>query len=93
MVVYRLLYYALGALMYWILADAIAGWVVHDPAQMPLKVTRLLTEPMYAPIRSLTRAVYQGPIDFSPLVWLLAISAVRRPLHHKLHFGAAEQRP
>ena len=86
MALLRLIYYTLGVLMFWILVDAVAGWFVHDPNAVPRNITGLLTEPMYRPIRALVRQLYQGPIDISPLVWLLAITAVRRPLFRKIQF-------
>ncbi len=77
----RLIYHVLGALMLWIFVDALAGWFVHDPNAFPLSITRVVTDPMYKPIRGVIGGFYQGPIDFSPLIVLLALSAIRRALH------------
>ncbi len=73
--------------MLWILVDAVAGWFIHDPNAMPRAITGLLTTPLYAPIRAVIGGFYKGPIDFSPLLVLIAISAVRKPLFNKIQLS------
>jgi uncharacterized protein YggT (Ycf19 family) len=86
----RLLYYLLSVLMVWILIDALAGWFMPDPSTLPRSITMIVTEPLYKPLRALVGTVYTGQIDFSPLIVLLAISAMRRPLWHKMQFGGVK---
>lgn len=82
----RIIYYALGVVFWWLVVDALASWVVHDPNALPRNITSLLSTPLYAPIRGLIRQFYQGPIDIAPLIVLLGISAIRRPLLKKMQF-------
>ena len=58
-------------LLGWIvLVDVLLSWVQH-PSQVPLKWTRQVTEPLYAPIRSVIPPM--GGFDLSPLILIFGL--------------------
>jgi YggT family protein len=55
-----------------VLASVLVSWVGADPYNPIVKILRTITEPLYAPIRKLTRNI-PGPLDLAPLVLILII--------------------
>lgn len=66
----ELLFLVLEVLRWIILVDAISSWF-RGPEQFPRNVTGQITEPLYAPLRSLLGGM--GGMDFSPLIMLLIL--------------------
>jgi YggT family protein len=60
-----------------ILASILVSWVGADPSNQLVQMIRSLTEPMYRPIRRVTRRL-PGPIDWAPMVLILVIIFVER---------------
>lgn len=65
----ELLYYVLEGLRWVIIVDAISSWF-RGPTEFPRNITGQLTEPLYAPIRSLFGG---SGMDFSPLIMLVLV--------------------
>ncbi|MCO4774069.1 MAG: YggT family protein [Deltaproteobacteria bacterium] len=55
---------------YIIIADVLLSWV-QQPNQVPLKWTRQVTEPFYAPIRAVIPPM--GGFDLSPLILIVGL--------------------
>lgn len=62
-----------------VLADALLSWV-QGPEQMPRRLLRTLTEPMYAPIHSILSPQATGGFDLSPLIVMITLSTLSRVL-------------
>ena len=62
-----------------VIADALLSWF-QGPDQMPRKMTRALTEPMYAPIHKVISPQMTGGIDFSPLFMIFFLNFLARVL-------------
>lgn len=67
----------LEVLQWIIIVDALASWF-RGPDQFPRNITGQITEPLYAPIRSILGG--PGGMDFSPLIMLLILRAGRAML-------------
>ena len=63
----------LHALSLVVIADALLSWV-QGPDQMPRKMTRALTEPMYAPIHRVISPQMTGGFDLSPLLMIIFLN-------------------
>ena len=80
---YTILDFLLQVLMWIIIVQAILSWLVvfnvinthNDFVRNFLRALDVITEPLYRPIRKILPDF--GGIDFSPLVVLLAIQALR----------------
>ncbi len=53
-----------------VVASFVISWVGADPNNQLVIMVRSLTEPLYRPIRKLTRN-FPGPLDWAPLVVML----------------------
>ena len=62
----------LNLLVYVIIADAILSWV-QQPEQSPSRQLRILTTPLYLPVRAVINPQKTGGIDLSPLIWLIGL--------------------
>ena len=71
-------------LIYLILGRAILSWFVRNPYDTVGKIYSMIiqiTEPMLSPCRRLlSRFNMMGTIDFSPILAIIAITAIRRIL-------------
>ena len=75
-----------------IFASIVASWI-GDPNNQIVAMIRNMTEPLYRPIRRLTRGL-PGPIDWAPLILILIIVFVQRGvLPYILMLGNAPQSP
>lgn len=70
-----ILYRVIQILSYLVIADVLLSWVQH-PRQAPLKWTRQLTEPLYAPIRAVIPPI--SGFDLSPLILILGLNLLTR---------------
>ena len=61
-----------------VLAAVVTSWVQVDWRNPLMRIVYNLTEPVFAPIRRLLPVM--GGLDFSPMVVLLALRALRRLL-------------
>ena len=66
----------LGMLQILVLASIIASWI-GDPNHQIVAMIRSMTEPLYRPIRRLTRGL-PGPFDWAPMILMLVIVFVDR---------------
>lgn len=61
-----------------LIVGAVLSWFIHDPSNPLIRTIDRFTDPILNPIR---RALgMTGPVDFSPLVAILALSLLRRLL-------------
>ena len=60
-----------------VIVDAILSWVQTDTSRMPRAFTSQITAPLYAPVRRILNPSRTGGLDFSPLVVLIVIMAIR----------------
>ena len=67
--------YALIAYMWVIIARALISWVSPDPFNPVVRFLYRATEPVLRPIR---RRLPDMPIDFSPMIVIIAIVFLRR---------------
>jgi YggT family protein len=59
-----------------IVASIIISWVGADPNNQIVTAIRTITEPMFRPIRKLTRN-FPGPLDWAPMILMLIIVFVQ----------------
>ena len=59
-----------------IVASIIISWVGADPNNQIVTAIRTITEPMFKPIRKLTRN-FPGPLDWAPMILMLIIVFVQ----------------
>jgi YggT family protein len=59
-----------------IVASIIISWVGADPNNQIVNAIRTITEPMFKPIRKLTRN-FPGPLDWAPMILMLIIVFVQ----------------
>lgn len=71
-----LLYLVLEVLQWVIIVDAVSSWF-RGPAEFPRNITGQVTEPLYAPIRSILGG---SGMDFSPLIMLILIRVAKSML-------------
>ncbi len=64
---------ALQALMWVVIIDAVLSWVVRSPLAFPRNLTRVIAEPLCAPVQAVLSPRVTGGIDFSPLVVILIL--------------------
>lgn len=53
-----------------VVASIVISWIGGDPNNQIVQIIRNLTEPIYRPIRKLTRNL-PGPFDWAPMIVLL----------------------
>lgn len=63
--------------MWIVIISALISWVNPDPYNPIVRFLRVVTEPVYRPIRKLI-GYRLGPIDISPMVVILAIMFVQK---------------
>lgn len=68
---------ALTVYMWIVIISAVISWVNPDPYNPIVRFLRVVTEPVYRPIRKLI-GYRLGPIDISPMVVILAIIFVQK---------------
>ena len=51
-----------------IFVDVIASWLSPDPTTFPRRFTRMIVEPLYAPIYAILGRSQLGGLDFSPMI-------------------------
>ena len=72
----------LGSLLniyFWIvIISAVLTWVRPEPYNPIVRTLRLLTEPVFYPVRKWLPFTYTSGLDFSPVVVLLAIELINR---------------
>ena len=68
---------ALTIYMWIVIISAVISWVNPDPYNPIVRFLRVVTEPVYRPIRRLI-GYRLGPIDISPMVVILAIIFVQK---------------
>jgi YggT family protein len=66
------------ALIFAIIARALATWFVQDPSNPIVAMLHDITEPIVGPIRRLMPST--GMIDFSPLIALILLQILQRVL-------------
>lgn len=64
---------ALRALVWVVIIDAVLSWVVKSPLAFPRNLTRVIAEPLCAPVQMVLSPRLTGGIDFSPLVVILIL--------------------
>lgn len=72
-----------------VIASVIVSWV-GDPSNSIVQMISSVTEPMYRPIRKLTRNI-PGPIDWAPMGVLLIVIAIERGVVAYLNAYARSQ--
>ncbi|MBF0565513.1 MAG: YggT family protein [Nitrospirae bacterium] len=65
----------LGAYMWIVIISALISWVRPDPYNPIVRFLYAATEPVLRPIRR--KIGFLGPIDFSPMILILAIIFLR----------------
>ncbi len=63
----------LRGLVWLVIIDALASWVVRNPSQFPRNLTRQIAEPLCAPVQKVLSPRMTGGIDFSPLVVIIVL--------------------
>ena len=59
-----------------IFVDVIASWLSPDPTTFPRRFTRLIVDPLYAPIYAILGRSQLGGLDFSPMIMLFLLNYV-----------------
>ena len=59
-----------------IFVDVIASWLSPDPTTFPRRFTRMIVEPLYAPIYAILGRSQLGGLDFSPMIMLLLLNYI-----------------
>ena len=62
-----------------VLASIVVSWVNAPPNNQIVGMVHAITEPMYRPIRKMTRNL-GGPIDWAPMVVILIIVFLQRSI-------------
>ena len=65
--------YILNAVQILIIASVLIGWLGADPNNNIVQMITRLTEPLYRPIRRMTRNLPQGPLDWAPTILFLIV--------------------
>ena len=76
----RLIMFVLDIYTWVIIAAAVISWVTPNPYNPAVRLLRRLTEPVLAPVRQLLPPWKTFGLDFSPLVVILVIQWVAKPL-------------
>lgn len=70
----RILEIILNGIQLLIIASVLISWVGADQNNQIVRMIQALTEPLYRPMRKLTKSLPQGPLDWAPtLLFLLVI--------------------
>lgn len=77
----------LQTMMVLIFASVLISWVGADPNNQIVTMIRSLTEPLYRPLRKLTRNL-PGPLDWAPMILVLIIVFLMRGVIPLLRFQA-----
>ena len=72
--------FALQALSFVVLADAILSWVVQDPESFPRSLTAAISEPLCRPVRRILDPARMGGLDISPLLVIVGLNALSQLL-------------
>ena len=72
--------FALQALSFIVLADAILSWVVRDPESFPRSLTAAIAEPLCRPVRRILDPGRMGGLDLSPLIVIVGLNALSQLL-------------
>ena len=78
----------LQTLMVLIFASILISWVGADHHNQIVSMVRALTEPIYRPLRKLTRNL-PGPLDWAPMILILIIVFLMRGVLPLLRLEAA----
>ena len=78
--VVRLIMFVLDIYTWVIIAAAVISWVTPNPYNPVVRLLRRLTEPVLAPIRRLLPPWKTFGLDFSPMIIILLIQWVVKPL-------------
>jgi YggT family protein len=62
-----------------VFASVIISWLNAPPNNQIVGMVRAITEPMYRPLRKMTRR-FGGPIDWAPLIIILVIVFLQRSI-------------
>jgi len=63
-----------------VIAAAVISWITPNPYNPAVRVLRRLTEPAFAPLRRLLPPWRTFGLDFSPMIVILLIQWVVKPL-------------
>jgi YggT family protein len=75
-----LIMFVLNIYTWVIIAAAVISWVTPNPYNPAVRLLRRLTEPVLAPIRQLLPPWKTFGLDFSPMIIILLIQWVVKPL-------------
>ena len=78
--VVRLIMFVLDIYTWVIIAAAVISWVTPNPYNPVVRLLRRLTEPVLAPVRQLLPPWKTFGLDFSPMIIILLIQWVVKPL-------------
>ena len=62
-----------------VIVDAVLSWV-QGPQEMPRRLMRQLTEPLYAPIHAIVDPQKTGGLDLSPIILIIGLQLLIRVL-------------
>jgi YggT family protein len=62
-----------------VIVDAVLSWV-QGPEEMPRRLMRQLTEPLYAPIHAIVDPQKTGGLDLSPIILIIGLQILIRVL-------------
>jgi YggT family protein len=82
----QILFFVLNALWWIIIIDSVLSWVM-PPDKIPRSLTTQITDPLYAPFRSVLKPERMGGFDFSPLIVLFIIWLARELLERRVYGG------
>lgn len=72
----RWLYRSLEFLVWFVIADVVLSWL-QAPGDLPYAWTRILSQPLYAPVRGVLSLAQVGGLEFAPLVVVLAAQGLQ----------------
>jgi len=64
-----------------VIADVILSWVQPNANAQPRAFTRMLTEPIYAPIHKVLDPRKTGGLDLSPIIVIFGLQFLRQALY------------
>ena len=67
----------LNVVLWVIVADAVLSWV-QGPHEMPRRLTRQFTEPLYMPIHAILNPRKTGGMDLSPIFLIILLQILIR---------------
>ncbi len=74
------LYNLLDLISWIIVIKSFLTWFPNETTEKIYNVLSILTEPIEAPIRSITYKYMTGPVDFTPMVAIILIMIVKNLL-------------